>query len=100
MSNINIAGIDKAALLAALYEHAVPVGMGMLHFTPGGMSTDDAQALIDGNPRLYFDYVRGRPLKVDLSGEEMFTGLYNRDQGEGAAESIVARLRAASSAAE
>lgn len=101
---VNIAGLDKAELLAALYNNAVPLGMGFLRARSGKMSREEAQTeWIDknkshdvgiGGQYLYFDYVNGRPLKVDLSGNEMRTSLYNRDQGEGAAERVVAELRA------
>lgn len=99
---VNIAGINKAELLAALYNEASPLGMGFLHYTPEKMTTEQAQALIDDghddlmfrrHQRLYFDYVKGRPLKVDLSGDEMSTALYNRDQGQGSAERVVENLR-------
>lgn len=106
MSKINIAGIDKAELFAALYNHAKPMGMGFLHFDPTPLDKesaeklmargDDSHAMFPGmstGRALYFDYVKGRPLKIDLSGDEMDTYLYNRDQGDGAAERIVAELR-------
>ena len=41
----------------------------------------------------YFDYVDGRVMKVDLSGDELHTGLYNRDNGIGAAEAVIDTLR-------
>ena len=98
--SINIAGIDKAELLAALYNAAVPVGLGVLHFTPEPMPTEQAAGLIKerdrGNGRIYFDYLGGRPLKVDVGGDEMRTDLYDRDQGHGAAEAVVAKLRSTS----
>lgn len=107
MSKVNIAGLDKAELFAALYNHAKPLGMGKLHYDPTVLTKesaeklmglgDDAARMFPGMRRgnsLYFDYVKGRPLKIDLSGDEMDTWLYNRDQGEGAAERIVAELRA------
>lgn len=106
MSKISIAGIDKAELFAALYNHAKPLGMGMLHYDPTPLTKESAQVLmglgddssrmfpgIGGKPALTFDYVKGRPLKINLSGDEMDTWLYNRDQGDGAAEKIVAKLR-------
>lgn len=106
MSKINISGIDKAELFAALYNHAKPLGMGFLHYDPTPLTKEAAQSLMEagddssrmfpgmGRRSLYFDYVKGRPLKIDLSGDEMDTYLYNRDQGDGAAERIVSELRA------
>lgn len=104
---ISIKGIDKAELLAALYNAARPLGMGMLRCLPGDMSIEEARKclgmgddhardfpeFVKGDRKMYFDYLHGRPLKVDLSGDEMSTDLYDRDQGKGAAERIVAALR-------
>jgi hypothetical protein len=107
MSTVNIAGLDKAELFAALYNHAKPLGMGFLHYDPTPLTKEAAQSLMEAGDdssrmfpgmrsgrSLYFDYVKGRPLKIDLSGDEMDTYLYNRDQGNDAAERIVAELRA------
>jgi len=105
MAKIDIAGLDKAELFAALYNHAKPLGMGFMQYDPSPLTKEAAQKLMeagDDSSRmfpgfakkgLYFDYVKGRPMKIDLSGDEMETHLYNRDQGDNAAEKIVARLR-------
>lgn len=105
MSKVNIAGLDKVELFAALYNHAKPLGMGMLHYDPTPLTKEAAEKLMGlgddssrmfpgmGRRAMYFDYVKGRPLKIDLSGDELETALYNRDQGDGAAERIVAELR-------
>lgn len=93
MANVNIKGIDKAKLLAALYDNARPLGMGMLHYTPEPMGIEHARGLLEETGR--FDYVAGRPLKVRLDGDELDTWLYDRDQGAGEGERIVAQLRQA-----
>ena len=105
MAAVNIVGLDKAEVFAALYNHAKPLGMGMLHYDPELLTKESAQALMekgDDSARifgslsrrpLYFDYVKGRPLKIDLSGDELDTFLYDRDQGEGAGERIINQLR-------
>lgn len=89
---ITIAGIDKAELLAALVNASRPQGMGMLR-DGGPLSKADAQELVDRNKRLDFDYVRGRPLKVDISGDVLDEFLYDRDNGQGAAARVVTKLR-------
>lgn len=101
---IDITGIDKAELLAALYNDSRPLGMGYLHFNPADMSIEEARALLsDSAPtsdiglprkRLDFDYLKGRVIKVDLSGDTIRSWGYDRDNGQGATERIVARLRA------
>lgn len=108
MASISIKGIDKAVLLAALYNNAKPVGMGMLQARPGALTRDDVmKAMYVGDDstrmfgetlgresqKLHFDYLFGRPLKVNLAGDTLETALYNRDWGDGAAEKIVESLR-------
>jgi len=92
MSKISIAGLDKAEVLAALYNAARPQGLGFLHYDPAPMTREEAEALL--RQTAYFDYVRGRVLKVDLSGDEFDSSLYDRDNGQDAAERVIAALRA------
>jgi hypothetical protein len=86
---INIKGFDKAKVLAALYNHSKPQGMGYFHYTPADMTREEAQKIINeckekGCP-LYFDYLKGRVMKVDLSKDSFDETLYDRDNGPGAA---------------
>jgi len=88
---ISIAGLDKADVLAALYNTARPQGMGFLHYTPDPMTKEEAAELLKSGT--YFDYVKGRVLKVNLAGDEFDPWGYNRDNGETAAELVIAVLR-------
>jgi len=88
---ISIKGLDKAEVLAALYNRARPQGMGFLQWTPQDMSIEEAKETLQYGP--YFDYVQGRVMKVDLSKDEFDSSLYDRDNGLGAAEMVIARLR-------
>ena len=88
---MDISGMSKAKVLAALYNNSHPQGMGFLHFDPRPMTEEEAQALLDSG-QTYFDYLKGRVMKVDLSGNELETLLYNRDNGENAAETVLANL--------
>lgn len=113
MSEISIAGLDKAELLTALYNGSQQFGAGFIHASGRlDMTVERARKIIDGSDsdgllpweakdalRLRFDYVHGRVLKVDLTGDTLRTDLYNRDLGEGAAERIVAQLCERKSAA-
>jgi len=92
MSKISIVGLDKAEVLAALYNAARPQGLGFLHYDPAPMTHQEAEALL--RQTTYFDYIKGRVLKVDLSGDEFDPSLYDRDNGQGAAERVIAALRA------
>ncbi|MAG76550.1 MAG: hypothetical protein CL811_07300 [Colwelliaceae bacterium] len=88
----NISNINKAEILAALYNKSKPLGLGILHFTPEDMTSAGADALIKENPTMYFDYVFGRVMKIDLSGDELDLYLYDRDNGEGAGLAAIKHL--------
>lgn len=87
---INISGINKAAILAALYNNSRPQGLGFLHFKPDEMTIEQAERLLE--QQTYFDYLLGRVMKVDLSGDILRTWLYDRDNGQGAAEAAIQHL--------
>jgi hypothetical protein len=95
---IDISGLTKASVLAALYNASAPVGMGFIHYTSGDMSEAEAEKALTteigpfGRP-LYFDYVRGRALKVDLSKDSFDPWLFDRDNGKGAAARAIEKLR-------
>ena len=97
---MNIKGLDKAAVLAALYNHAQVLGMGVLHARKGDMTLEEARKILAGGDSTdyphkqttYFDYLHGRVMKVDLSGDKLRTELYNRDNGPGAAERALSDL--------
>lgn len=89
--SIDIAGLDKAAILAALYNNARPQGRGHLVAQPGDMTIEQARALVKG--RTSFDYIQCRALKIHLSGDTLDPWLYDRDNGEGAAARAIDALR-------
>ncbi|MFH1367054.1 MAG: hypothetical protein ABIH38_03650 [Patescibacteria group bacterium] len=110
---ISIAGLDKAAVLAALYNSSKPQGMGFMHYDPTPMTPEDALCIIyfrgddktmmfsgdtpfvepPGPDNLNFDYLNGRVMKVDLSGDEFDPWGYDRDNGDGEAERVINELR-------
>lgn len=83
---MNIAGHEKSEVFMVLYNRAMPQGMGYRQYTPKQMTLDEAQAFLKAYPGLYFDYVKGRVMKVNLAGDDVDTILYNRDNGRDAAE--------------
>lgn len=87
---MNIKGISKAKILAALYNASRAQGMGFLQSGPQVMSEADAQRILDDG-HTYFDYLFGRVMKIDLSSDELRTALYDRDNGQGAAEEAITR---------
>jgi hypothetical protein len=88
---ISIAGLDKAEVLAALYNSARAQGLGLLHYKPEPMAAIEARELL--KEQKYFDYLKGRVMKVRIDGDELSTRLYDRDNGFGAAEAAIAPLR-------
>jgi hypothetical protein len=85
---IDLRGKNKAEVLAKLYNASMPLGLGAFFATSGEMSVEEAQSLLDTG-QTYFDYVRGRVMKVDLGGDELDPRLYGRDNGPGAAAAAI-----------
>lgn len=93
---IDISGLNRADVLRTLYDAAQPQGLGVLHFTSEPMTAGEASALLkDGN---YFDYLKGRVMKIRIAGSEIDEGLYDRDNGPGAAARAINSLRHAATA--
>ena len=89
---INIEGLDKATVLAALYNASRPQGMGFLHYNPKPMTTDEAEQLLAHTTS--FDYLKGRVMKIDLkSGAEFEARWYDRDNGTNTAAMVIESLR-------
>lgn len=86
---IDLKGMNKAEVLAKLYNAAVPPGsLGVRALTMAvdraPMTVQRAQEILDTG-QTYFDYIGGCVLKVDLSGDTLNPWLYDRDNGFGAA---------------
>ncbi len=88
---IDISNLSKGKVLAGLYNASKQLGMGLIHFTPEDMTETEGQMLID-NGTTYFDYLKGRVMKVDLSNGAFDPSLYDRDNGEGAAQRVIDNL--------
>ncbi len=89
---VSIAGLKKACVLAALYNRARPQGMGFMHYVPEPMYIGEAEKITDMKV-FKFDYLRGRVMKVDISGDEFDPWGFDRDNGEGAAQATIDILR-------
>lgn len=89
---IDISGLDHADVVRVLYDAAKPQGMGFLHYTPERMAKQEASDLLTEND--YFDYCKGRVMKVKIRGTEFNEWLYDRDNGPGAAATAIDGLRA------
>lgn len=105
---IDIKGLDKAEVLAALYNASKQQGMGFFHSRGGSdMTVEEAQKEIElgddhqrkypeiiGKPdsSMYFDYLHGRVMKVAIGKDELDPYGYDRDNGPGAALRALAPL--------
>jgi len=96
-TDISIVGLDRAEVLAALYNHARPFGMGIVAAEQGDMSPREARQHLDaadrGDGTAYFDYLKGRLLKVEIATTFIDGRLFDRDYGHGMARKIVEGLR-------
>lgn len=89
---IDISGLDKAKVLLALYEKSQVQGMGLLTETVGGLAVlKDAQAQLSLST--YVDYFKGRVIKVELSKDSFRPWLFDRDNGQGAAQRAIDTLK-------
>lgn len=89
---MDITGLNKARVLAALYNASRPQGLGFMNYEPTPMTEEQAQEILD-NGQTYFDYLNGRVMKINLEEDEVNTWAYNRDNGPNAAENVVEALR-------
>lgn len=88
---LDISKLNKAEVLASLYNNSKPQGLGILHFEPEDMTKKEAEEIIKS--QTYFDYFKGIVMKVDLSGDTLDPRLYDRDNGIGAAERALKNLK-------
>ena len=89
---INIKGLNKAEVLKALYDSSHCQGMGRFAAVPDGTVTVEYCKDILRNFD-HIDYLHGRVIKIDFSGDEIDERLYDRDNGVGAAARAIDELR-------
>lgn len=83
--------LEKAKVLAALYNAAKPAGKDIASYDPTPMSYQEAKAI--SFDRNNFDYIKGRILLVIFIGNKFNSKLYNKHNGKNAAEMIVSSLK-------
>ena len=89
---VDIKGLDKAVVLVALFNGSRQQGMGFLDDRGSkNLTLEKARELISFG--CYFDYLYGRVMKIDLSKDKLDPWLYDRDNGDGAAQEIINKLR-------
>ena len=113
-NSIFIGDLERAAVLAALYNGARVQGAGFMRYQPGSMTVEQAQEVIAGegaatdypfasphDDKLDFDYLHGRVIKCNLGGESFHPGAYDMDNGgEGTAQRIIDKLRESGNVAD
>lgn len=97
---IDIAGLDKAEVLRALFNASQPLGLGALDpRSATDLTIEEARAVVNyrmatgGRWAMDFDYLNGRVLKVDMTNDTLDPDLFDRDNGEGVAAAAIAQLR-------
>jgi hypothetical protein len=86
----DISGLDKKELLRALYENALL--QEYFGCVPGGFLSDrDIEKAL---AKKEIDYLHGRAIKTNLFVDTLYTAIYNRENGQGKAEKVIAQLRA------
>jgi len=90
---VDISGMERSQVLAALYNASRPQGAGFMRYTPDPITIEQAAEMLQRTSD--FDYIAGRVMKINLTGgDELETRWYNRDNGEGAAEIVINSVRA------
>lgn len=93
-SLISIRGIPKADLLEALWHRSKPAAWFADSKMPAPVF-DRHSAVADAKRTGWrLDYIKGRVIKSDLSGDKVNPWGFDRDNGNGAFEECVAALRA------
>ena len=88
---IDISNKDKAEVLAELYNNSKPMGMGIAQYDPTPMTIEIARKILE--EKQSFGYLRGRPLKINLEGNIIWVGGYNRDNAQGLAQRVISSCR-------
>ncbi|RBO86833.1 hypothetical protein [Nocardia puris] len=94
---VDISGLAKADVLAAIYNASAPLGLGQLDAAtgPAKMTSYQARPFLESDK--YFEYLYGRPLKLYLGLNGVFDpdGYDSRNGGPGTAQRVIERLRQA-----
>ena len=87
-ADIDVTDVAPGVLLQVLYMNARVQGLGFLHSTSGPLTVEEIEDYLKDMPQ-YFDYLKGRVMKVEIDGKTLSPNLYDRDNGPGAAERCV-----------
>lgn len=88
---IDIKGLDKALVLKTLHDNSKAQGMSFFHLKE--LSLDECKQIVNERSELYFDYLHGKVMKVDISGDSFDPWGYDRDNGGGAAQKAIDSIK-------
>lgn len=97
---VDISGLDKAIVLKALWDGSHAQGFSFVELPDdGNITLEECQKEVEErakrcNGKLFFDYWRGKVLKVSIEGDDFDPYLYDRDCGPGHAAEVIDNLRA------
>ena len=90
---IDISNKDKAEVLAALYNHSKPIGMGIVQYDPTPMTVEVARMVLE-KMGYCFGYLKGRTMKVNLEEDTIWVYRYNADNNHpGLAQKAISTCR-------
>ena len=85
--------LEKALVLAALYNGAKPSAKEIKKYDPQPMTVQEAKSIIFGRfGKENFDYIKGRTLLIIFVEKTFNAKLYNKNNGDGSAETIIESL--------
>jgi len=89
-NKVNIAGLSKTELLRKLWERSTPASFFTMSGIPAPkLSEKELEKSVTG----YVDYLSGRVIKCDLTEDTAYPQMYDRDNGIGAFQSVVDKMR-------
>ncbi len=95
---IDISNKSRGAVLAALYNHTVPLGKGFIQYNPMSWTPEMGEYYFDKVGKknyaggMSFGYVVGRCLDVLFQDNLVYVGGYNYVNGKGAAQKVIATV--------
>jgi len=88
---LDIKGMDKAKILAELYNAANSIDIDIIKHDATTMSIEEAKELL--KKQKYFNVINGRILKVDLRSDILDTYLYDRNNGKGSGYKVWKKIK-------
>jgi hypothetical protein len=92
-NQVDISMFDSDILKLTLFQMLINNSTSKTNFITSDVDITEYDHILKCIKKGYIDRFNGRVFKSDISGKTFDTGLYNRDNGNGAAERIVKFIR-------